>query len=79
MDREVEEIIINVEFDGRQFAEVSASEIQVVPSNIQWEDLELMVNAIICLFSLVLSESVLQGINKPLKIKHIIGSGFKNC
>lgn len=47
MDCDVEEIIINVEFDGRQFAEVLASEVQVVPSNILWEDLELMVNALI--------------------------------
>jgi hypothetical protein len=38
----MDEIVINVEFDNSNTLETFASEIQVVPAEIAWEDLELM-------------------------------------
>jgi len=43
MDNVLDEIVISVEFNGRQSHDTFASEVQVVRSDIQWEDLELMV------------------------------------
>ena len=42
MDNLAEEIVINVEFERGQTPDTLPSEVQVVPSDIQWEDLELM-------------------------------------
>jgi len=39
----MEEIVINVEFQKDTVAEFQSNEVQIVPSEISWEDFELMV------------------------------------
>ena len=39
----MDEIVINVEFENENAAESLSNEVQVVPSEISWEDFELMV------------------------------------
>lgn len=39
----MENIVINVDFQSRDLSSIFANEVQVVPGDIAWEDLELMV------------------------------------
>lgn len=39
----MENIVINVDFQSSDLSSIFANEVQVVPGDIAWEDLELMV------------------------------------
>lgn len=41
--KDMENIVINVDFQSRDLSSIFANEVQVVPGDIAWEDLELMV------------------------------------
>jgi len=48
----MDEIVINVEFESESTADTLSNEVQVVSSDISWEDFELMVVHFLIFFSL---------------------------
>jgi len=47
----MDEIVINVEFESESTADTLSNEVQVVSSDISWEDFELMVVHFLIFFS----------------------------